>query len=77
MAANVISSTMSVFDVATGPIAVTESVVTNFDIDDFVHFVALAEGEKLNLYQLALVADPQLAANRTPVQVGDVAIGGF
>ena len=75
--ANILSSQTSVFDIATGPVAVTESIVTNFDIDDFVHFVTLAEGEKLNLYQLALAADPQLAANRILVQVGDAAVGGF
>lgn len=77
MAAVTVSTKMSVFDIATGPVAVTESIVTNFDIDDFVHFITLSEGEKLNLYQLALVADPDLAMNRIPVQVGDAAVGGF
>lgn len=72
-----ISSTLSVMDTAVGPVAIKESVVDNYDIEDFIHDVLIDHAEKLSLYQKATRADKDLAENRTPVAVGDANVGGF
>ena len=72
-----ISSILSILDCAVGPVAVKETTVTDFDIDDFVHLVNTEHGEKLNLYQKATRANTDLAVNRIPVDIGDVSMGGF
>jgi len=72
-----ISSILSILDCAVGPVVVKEDVLTDFDIDDFVHFVNMDQGEKMNLYQKASRADEELAKDRTPVEVGDISVGGF
>lgn len=72
-----LSSTVSLTDIAIGPLAVKEQILVDFDIDDLVHYLALDQAEKMKLYTRAKNADPDLARDRVPVVVGDVAVGGF
>lgn len=72
-----LSSSVNLVDIATGPLAVKEQILTEFDIDDLVHMLTVDQAEKMKLYNKASNADPDLAKDRLPVVVGDVAIGGF
>jgi hypothetical protein len=72
-----LSSTVTILDIATGPVAIKESTVEEFDIEDFVSLATTEFAEKVKLYQKALRADPEFTSQRTPVIIGGKILGGF
>lgn len=67
----------SLVDTAVGPIVVKDATYSEYDIDDFVHDVTLAQGAQLNLYNAATNVDERFTSDRLPVNVGDKKVGGF
>jgi len=75
--AKVVSSQVSLVDTAIGPVSVTDTVVENFDIDDFVHSIVRAQCIKLQLINAINRADTRLAKNRPPLNIDGNVVGGF
>jgi hypothetical protein len=75
--ATVAHVTTNLVDTAIGPVAVSDSLVDGFDVDDLVHSIVRAQAIKLQLIQKVRTADPRLAKNRPPVNLDGNAIGGF
>jgi len=75
--ANIVTTTTSLVDTGIGPVSVINSVVDNFDIDDFVHSTVRAQCIKLQLINAIQTADPTLATNRPPLNLDNNTIGGF
>lgn len=74
---SVISQSTNLVDSAIGPLAVTETEVAGFDIDDYVHTTVRAQALLLRMKERASTADPVFAKDRDPVDIEDVSVGGF
>lgn len=74
---DIIETSSNLIDTAIGPVTHTASLVSDFDIDDYVHTTVRAQGIKMMLVRKASTSDARLAAGRTPVEINDVSVGGF
>ena len=77
MATTIVSESTHLVDSAIGPLAVTEKELTGFDIDDYVHTTVRSQAILLRMKEKAGTADPAFAADRPPVDIEDVSVGGF
>jgi hypothetical protein len=75
--ATVVSTTTSLVDSGIGPLSVTNSLQSNFDIDDFVHTTVRSQCIQLQLINAIQTADPTLAAERPPLNINNNIIGGY
>ena len=77
MAASESVMSNQVVDTAIGAINVQKSVVTGFDVDDFVTSTVVSLCRTLQMYNTASTADTQFTQNRRIVSVGGVTVGGY
>lgn len=73
----VVTSATNLVDTAIGPVSVTNMLVNNFDIDDFVHTTVISQCIKLQLINAIQTASPSLAKGRPPLKIDNNIIGGF
>lgn len=66
-----------VVDSAIGPIKVTISNVTGFDIDDYVQTRVVSIATAIKMQNLALNVKAASAKNRRKVSIGGVTVGGY
>lgn len=77
MAASETVLTNQVVDTAIGAVNVTKSVVSGFDVDDFVTSTVVSLCRSIQMYNTASSADPQFTQNRRIVSIGGVTVGGY
>lgn len=77
MASVEITSTSSVIDSALGPFVVESRAIQGFDIEEHVRTTIESQAIYLQMREKIRTVDPQYTKNRTPVIVGDTAVGGF
>jgi hypothetical protein len=65
------------FDSAIGAINVQQSVVTGFDIDDFVTTTVQSIATSILMFNKASTANSNFTQNRPPVSIGGVTVGGY
>jgi hypothetical protein len=67
----------SLLDSAIGPVAVTTTTYSKYDIDDFVTMTVQSKAEYLRMQNRAAGIDPQEVRNRPPVTIGGTNLGGY
>jgi hypothetical protein len=77
MAAKLVSEITSLMDSALGPVAVTSTTYTNFDVDDYVSLTVKSKAEHLRLLTKASKVDPTEVTGRPIVTVGGTNLGGY
>lgn len=75
----VIQDTISdkIVDTAIGPVRVTTSTVTGFNIDDHVSAQVTSIAIAIKMYNLVTTVNTQAAKNRRKVSIGGVTVGGY
>lgn len=75
--ADIVEEKTSLLDSAIGPVAVTSTVFSKFNIDDYVQTCVMSKGEYLRILNKAATVDPLNAKNRPPVTLGGINLGGY
>lgn len=74
---DIVKSQTNLIDTAIGPVAITESEVLGFGIEDYVHTAVRSQALKLQLKLKLSQADKRFTSNRYPVDIDGVRVGGF
>jgi hypothetical protein len=77
MSTGQLSQTVNLIDSAIGALAVMQTVVTGYDIDDLVHDQTRSQAIQLQFKNKVATVNPTLAANRPPINIEDAQVGGF
>lgn len=74
---NILNKQENLVDTAVGPVTVTISQVTDFDVEDYAHMAVRSMALKLQLKIAVQTADTRFTSGRDPVTVDDVSVGGY
>lgn len=73
----VIDEKTSLLDSAIGPVSITTTEHTNFDVDDYVTLTVQSKAEYLRIVAKAATMDPLQVRGKPVVTVGGSSLGGF
>jgi hypothetical protein len=75
--ATVVNQSTVLVDSGIGPVAVTQAILDNFDLDDFIHSITISQCIQLQLVNAIQAADQTLAEGRPPLSINGNIIGGY